>query len=95
MSGIVIRGYYFEDLIGEGQYGKVFKSTHLGSGIDYAIKVIDKTILNNRDREQDYLFKSVPSTIMTSRARGENTTMMTSRITPLSSKLNWKSNRDD
>ena len=59
--------------------------------------------MNNRDREQDYLFKSVPSTMMTSRgdnttmvtSRDDNTTMMTSRITPLSSKLNWKSNRDD
>ena len=61
MSGIVIRGYYFEDLIGEGQYGKVFKSTHLGSGIDYAIKVIDKTILN----EQQFLLKYIQNEIKT------------------------------
>ena len=43
--------------------------------------------MNNRDRDQAYLFKSVPSTMMTSRAdntimmtsRAENTTMVTSR----------------
>ena len=34
--------YKIEDMIGAGQYGKVYKATHLGANVQVALKIIEK-----------------------------------------------------
>ena len=38
--------YKFQDLLGTGSFGSVFKCTDTNTKIDYALKIVDKRKLN-------------------------------------------------
>jgi len=43
--------YDIKDKVGEGRFAEVYKCTHKKSGRDYAVKVIDKTKIDDADKE--------------------------------------------